>query len=253
MAQKSKLVKIAVATAAALAIVGASPKSIKPIAEEMRRPAYEMVVLPTPNGPQPNKVLVGATPGVRAWMKKNGIEKDEKNLRAVIEKITKQIASEKKLDVVEAFRVYVHELKEKLDKENLQTSTITPNEFLAMKSPMCLERSVFLVSVLKELGIDAKLMNMELEKDGVVGGHVFVKAKMGSEKLFLDPLHGFGAMSLNEYKRRYFEIRKELKDNRATVYAFVGYSSEYEKYLKDAKSEMYLDEALESKRKNQDE
>ncbi len=229
---------VVVTSAALLSVLSLIPvKSNRPLIEDKYFGKNEKILfIPAYNYKQPNRVILEATPAVLEWMKKNGFEKGNAVAQEkTAEDVTHRIYSQRNTPLGPTIRKYVNELKEK------QRSVATAEDFLRMDSLVCLEKTAFLATVLRQLGIDAQIFVIEsVTKGGDYIMHYFVAAKTGNEKLMLDPSYGEVERNQTRFKVNYLK-KIQAGVVKTKVYPLIKYEPKYEKYLKTDSDEKALD------------
>lgn len=230
----------AVALAAGLATMLAFASARKqPLDDSYFGNKESVLFVPAYTDKQPNKIIVEATQKVREWTKANGFDKEITDQMTYAESAAKKVHSEKNLPFGETAKKYGAYLK------NLQKEAVSPEDFLNLDAPMCMEKSVFLAAVLREKGIDSQIFIIQNKEEHYEGyfQHVFVVAKVGNEKIFLDPFYGFIEKSLSKYKAEYLK-QTELEGKEMRIFPLIKYKPSYDKYMKNEESERKLDESL---------
>ncbi|MBU0586186.1 hypothetical protein KJ780_01610 [Candidatus Micrarchaeota archaeon] len=221
------------------------------------QPPAKMLFLPVYNESiQPNTVMLTTTKNVLAWMSAHGLDKINDKRKAA-EEATMLIFAEKNPGLSKPGTVKPEMAELELMKryrEEITTAkkarySVLPSDYLKMENPRCLERSVFLLSVLRELGINARLFDLEAKtvfKDELA--HVFVVAKFGDEKIILDPTFGIVERNFRTYMKKCFgDDEKNISERK--LCPFIPYSSTYEKFLENDASERALDKKFKKVKK----
>lgn len=249
---KAKTLRNIAAATALFSVLSFCPGKTKPILDDEYFARQEKVMfLPGYSLEQPNIVVIETTKLVREWMRKNGFEKEkvQPNFQTA-EELTRKVYAEKNMDFVEMpLKKYMKEIKGNPKR------VASPDDFLNLNTPVCLEKSVFLTAVLRELGLNAQVFLLEYKTDTAVEyvRHVFVVANARNEKIILDPANGIIEKSAVKFKN---EIAKKLEIEGRVVevrlYPLLPYKTEYEKYLKSDKAELELDEEFKSHKRQVD-
>lgn len=228
-----------VAVAASLALLAACStiKRNEPLDERYIQAQERILFIPAYNEKQPNKIVIETTKEVLDWMKNNGFDKKADDRSTYAEELTKKIASEKKIPFGNAVNKYLDYLK------NDNRDFATAKDFLDMEVAVCLEKSVFLATILREQGIPAQIFGIQNKDPAfeVYFKHMFVVAMIDGKKMILDPLYGIIEKSLSKYKSSYLK-NTDLCCADTRVFPMLKYDSSYEKYIKDEEKEKELDE-----------
>ncbi len=200
----------------------------------------KVMFLPIWNAKQPNKIVMGSTTSVRAWMDKNELNSQNNKKDAEFAKeANEKVHSERRMPFDDTLRAYLKEFDEK------PRDVITADDFLG-QTAVCAERSVFLAAVLMERGIDAQVIVIQAKTiygDELI--HFIVSAKARErgvgKKMILDPFYGIVEDNPAKYKGKLMEaagISDFVEFNRIPLLKF---EPKYEKYLKNDDAEKELD------------
>lgn len=207
--------------------------------------AVNMFLIPAPNGIQPNIISLEATTSMRRWMKGKGLNKEP--ITSPVKTASELVAliSREKRDSHLDFLAYIDDLRRKPRR------IASPDDFLVIKYPLCLERSIFLASVLRDLGMPVSMFVMEHKHGDVhINVHMFVVSSTGGIRLILDPSENIVATSFSRYKQRFNERNKDLSHaDKILFYELPPYDDKYAKYLTSLKTEQELDKIFGNIRK----
>lgn len=245
MENRGKFIKVAAVTAVLLTATALSFRHLHPRVEELQKPREAQVLfLPVYNGNQPNKIEVGATEGLRKWMKGNGFEPGKtEGTRETAERLNARIHAEKNMDIRQFAKVVRSEV------DNDKREAVTADDMGKMNAPGCLEKSTRLASALLDMGVDARIFMVKHAVNGeTVAAHMFVVAEMEGGKMMLDPFYGITETSLAGYKAKYLakveaDVGKLPEGSEIAICMLPEYSPKYAQYAKGEK-EQEVEEAF---------